>query len=86
MKFSELQMMINARRKAQGLTVKQIPDAIKSYEDQVAQYQTQHDQAIRDKKTPQELAAIDKLLTPAKRRLQHEIEKYQGRGETTIKK
>lgn len=79
MTFSELQTMINAQRKANKLPVKQIPDTIKIYEDQITKYQAQRDQAIRDKKTPQEIADIDKSLEPAKRRLKHEIEKYQGR-------
>lgn len=79
MTFSGLQTMINAHRKAQGLPVKPIPEQLRSYETQVQTHQTQRDQAIKDKKTPQELADIDKLLEPAKRRLQHEIQKYQGR-------
>jgi len=79
MTFSELQTLVNAKRKAQGQPVKQIPDTIKTYEDQIAKYQAQRDQAIRDKKTPKEISDIDKLLEPAKRRLQHEIQNYQGR-------
>jgi hypothetical protein len=79
MKFSELQTLINAHRKAQGIAVKPIPEAIKAYEDQVERYQAQYDAAVQAKKTGQELAEIFKLLDPAKRRLKHEIEKYQGR-------
>jgi DNA-binding transcriptional MerR regulator len=79
MTFSELQLMINAHRKTQGLPIKQIPEQIRLYEDQVSKYQKQRDQAIKDRKTPQEITDIDKLLEPAKRRLQHEIQKYQGR-------
>lgn len=79
MTFSELQTLVNARRKAQGLIVKPIPEVIKTYEDQVVRYQMQRDKAVKDKKTEQEISDIDKLLEPAKRRLQHEIQKYQGR-------
>lgn len=86
MKFSELQSLINARRKTQGLPVKTIPQDIINYENQVATYQAQHDQAVQQGKTPQEIADIDKLLNPAIRRLKHTIETYQGRGETTKKK
>jgi hypothetical protein len=79
MRFSELQTIINAHRKAQNLPIKTIPEAIKAYEDQVERYQAQYDAAVQAKKTGQDLAEIYKLLDPAKRRLKHEIEKYQGR-------
>lgn len=79
MTFSELQTLVNARRKAQGLPVKPLPDSIKIFEEQIVRYQAQRDQAIKDKKTLQEISDIDKSLEPAKRRLQHEIQKYQGR-------
>ena len=79
MTFSEIQGLINARRKAQGLTVRPIPEEIKTFEALIAKYQQQRDQAIKDKKTPQGIADIDRLLEPAKRRLDHAIKNYQGR-------
>ena len=79
MRFSELQTIINAHRKAQNTPIKPIPEAIKTYEAQVERYQAQYDAAIQAGKTDPELAEIYKLLDPAKRRLKHEIEKYQGR-------
>lgn len=79
MTFSELQTLVNAHRKAQRLPVKPLPESIRQFEDQVRQYQAQRDRAVKDKKTPLEIADIDKSLEPAKRRLKHEIEKYQGR-------
>lgn len=79
MGFSETQKMINARRKSQRLPIKEIPPDLINYEDQVQKYQAQHDQAVQQGKTRQEIVEIDKLLNPAIRRLKHEIEKYQGR-------
>ena len=82
MKFSELQTLINARRRAQGLEVKPVPQDLISYENQVQQQQTRLDQATREKKPLQELAAIEKLLVEARRRLQHAIERYQNSAES----
>jgi hypothetical protein len=79
MTFSELQTIINAHRKARGLTVKPIPQDITNLENLIKKYQNQYDQAARELKTPQELTDINRLLEPAKRRLRQEIEKYQGR-------
>ncbi len=79
MRFSELQTMINARRKAQQLPTKEIPEEIKNLEQQIDKYQAQLDQATKDGRPVTEIVAIQNLLNPAKRRLQQEINRYQGR-------
>jgi len=77
--WSEMQEIVNKGRKAQGLTVKEIPSGIKDIEGKLKEFQLVEQKAKEEGETRDFFIALEKQRGPMKRQHKQLVEAYQKR-------